>query len=244
VSEVLLKRVKLLVLTSIFTALVFAATVCFTVYTPATKGYFNLGETMVYTAALLAGPWVGALAGGVGSALADVFLGFGYYAPGTLVIKGIEGFIVGYLSSVARRLGRRFWSSTLLVLAALSTLLVVLVCIPYYSGVTELVLGSHKVVLYIPWFVWVLVLVLFLCFLTYIGFKVDPRSGAEGLCVVVGGCCMVLGYFLYEAYVLGFGVYYAAFEVPVNIGQLTVGLIVSLPVVRSVRSVLGRDTVW
>ena len=39
----------------------------------------------------------GGFAGGVGSALADIFLGYGSFAPATFIVKGIEGFIVGYL---------------------------------------------------------------------------------------------------------------------------------------------------
>src|SRR5712692_5124257 len=83
---------------AIFTAFVAAATSVFTIYIPATTGYFNVGEIMVYTTALLMGPRVGAFAGGVGSAISDLMLGYWYYAPGTLLIKGVEGFVVGYLS--------------------------------------------------------------------------------------------------------------------------------------------------
>ncbi|HME18238.1 MAG TPA: ECF transporter S component, partial [Nitrososphaerales archaeon] len=86
---------------AVFTAFVAAATAVFSVFIPATNGYFNVGEIMVYTSALLMGPYVGAFAGGVGSAISDISLGFPYYAPGTLVIKAAEGFIVGYLSKRA-----------------------------------------------------------------------------------------------------------------------------------------------
>ena len=53
---------------------------------------------MVVTAGLLFGPVIGALAGGIGSALADVVLQYYAYAIPTLIIKGTEGFIVGYLA--------------------------------------------------------------------------------------------------------------------------------------------------
>src|SRR5271157_2566269 len=86
---------------AVFTAFVAAATAVFSVFIPATNGYFNVGEIMVYTSALLMGPYVGAFAGGGGSAISDISLGFPYYAPGTLVIKAAEGFIVGYLSKRA-----------------------------------------------------------------------------------------------------------------------------------------------
>ena len=64
---------------------------------PKPLGYVNLGEVAIFIFSLLMGPFVGAFAGGVGSMLADIILGYSSYAPATLVIKGFEGFIVGYL---------------------------------------------------------------------------------------------------------------------------------------------------
>jgi len=48
---------------------------------------------------LLFGPIIGGFSGGIGSSLADIFLGFTIYAPGTLIIKGLEGFIVGFIAN-------------------------------------------------------------------------------------------------------------------------------------------------
>jgi uncharacterized membrane protein len=64
---------------------------------PLTRGYFNLGDAMVMLAGLLLGARLGGIAGGVGSAIADVLLGFGYFAPMTLLIKGTEGFLAGLI---------------------------------------------------------------------------------------------------------------------------------------------------
>lgn len=66
--------------------------------TPATGGYINLGDTMVMFTAMLFGPVIGAFAGGVGSALGDVMGGYPGWAPITLVVKGIEGLVVGYVA--------------------------------------------------------------------------------------------------------------------------------------------------
>jgi len=49
---------------------------------------------MVFTAALLFGRLVGGLAGGIGSAIADI-IGYPLFAPYTLIIKGLEGFVAG-----------------------------------------------------------------------------------------------------------------------------------------------------
>jgi uncharacterized membrane protein len=80
---------------TIFAALVATATLLFVFPIPVTSGYFNLGETLIYVAALLFGPLVGAIAGG-GATVADALVAI-QYAPGTFVIKAIEGFLVGFL---------------------------------------------------------------------------------------------------------------------------------------------------
>jgi len=61
---------------------------------PETNGYINLGDTMVMLSGVLFGPLVGGIAGGVGSALADL-PGYAGWAPFTLLIKGAEGFVAG-----------------------------------------------------------------------------------------------------------------------------------------------------
>ncbi len=85
--------------TSIMTALVFVATYIVQVYVPATRGYLNFGDIMVFVSALTFGPAVGGFAGGVGSALSDAVSGYGYFAPFTLIIKGLEGLIAGLISN-------------------------------------------------------------------------------------------------------------------------------------------------
>jgi uncharacterized membrane protein len=96
-------------LSAVFAAIVFVATYSFVISIPATSGYFNLGETIIYVAALLFGPLAGALSGGIGAAFADALLA-PQFAPGTLAIKGIEGAIVGILN---QKLNRRLSSPTL-----------------------------------------------------------------------------------------------------------------------------------
>lgn len=64
---------------------------------PATKGYINLGDMVVFLSALILGKKGGLIVGGVGSSLADMLLGYTHYAPITLIVKGLEGFLAGYL---------------------------------------------------------------------------------------------------------------------------------------------------
>lgn len=83
---------------AIMGALTTVVTMFFIPFAP-TGGFFNLGDAMVVSTALIFGPIVGAIAGGIGSALADVLLLYGSFAPYTLVIKGLEGFLVGYIGN-------------------------------------------------------------------------------------------------------------------------------------------------
>lgn len=78
-------------------ALSCAATMVLRVPAP-TGGYLNLGDAVVVLGAYLLGPAWGALAGGIGTALADLLAGYAAYVPGTLVIKALMGVLaaLGY----------------------------------------------------------------------------------------------------------------------------------------------------
>ena len=88
----------------VMAALVAVATFLVQIPIPATKGYLNFGDIMIFATALTFGPIVGGFAGGVGSAISDVASGYAVYAPFTLIIKGAEGLIAGLISN---RLSRK-----------------------------------------------------------------------------------------------------------------------------------------
>ena len=52
-------------------------------------GYVHLGDLFIFLACFMLKPKYSIVVGGVGSALADLFLGFAVYAPATLVIKAL-----------------------------------------------------------------------------------------------------------------------------------------------------------
>lgn len=166
-----------LALTAVFIALVFVISSQIpAIPIPATSGYFNVGETTIYVAALLFGPFVGAVSGGVGAMLSDLYLGYGIYAPGTLIIKATEGAVVGLLN-----------------------------------------IKLQKVV--------------------------SNTTVRAVISVVLGGLTMVIGYFLYESLlavlVPGLGIIAIA-EIPVNIGQMLVGLIIAVPIMYAVLRVFPQ----
>lgn len=223
--------------TAIFTALVCVATMVFSTYVPQTKGYFNIGETMVYIAALLFGPFVGAFAGGVGSMLADTLLGYYIYAPATLVIKASEGFIVGFLTKKTPKSGSKLhWTFFTLGIGGVSGIVLGSVGASYYSGTINLSIGlpflettTYNVFIW-PQF-WLIPAALIVLLTELVAFGFEPKFGWMVLCILIGGVCMVTGYFLYEQFFLG---YAAIFEVPFNIAQMMVGLIIAIPVARTI----------
>lgn len=159
---------------AIFTALVFIVTSQVpAIPIPATGGYFNVGETTIYIAALLFGPLVGAFAGGVGASLADAYLGFGIFAPGTLIIKAAEGAVVGVLYIKLRK---------------------------YIKNTTVCAV----------------------------------------IAVLAGGLVMVTGYFIYEQLVVGYPFAAALAEVPLNVGQMLVGLVIAVPIIVAVQRVFPQ----
>ena len=99
-----MRRIVEVALCGIMAALVCVTTLLIQVPTPPTRGYINVGDAMIMVAALSFGPLVGGFAGGVGSALADILGGWVHWAPFTLIIKGVEGVIAGF---IARRWGSR-----------------------------------------------------------------------------------------------------------------------------------------
>jgi uncharacterized membrane protein len=134
----------------------------------ATQGYFNVGDTFVMTSGFLLGPVGGFIAGGVGSSMADIFLGYPVYAPLTFVSKGLEGLLVGLFSFRTKEASR--------------------------------------------------------------------ISGWDIIGILFGAAAMLLGYFLGEAFLLGYGIEAAFAEmITINIAQVTAGAIIAIlvgPIVR------------
>ena len=156
------RPVVTIMLSAVMAALVTVSTYMVQIPVPATGGYINIGDAMVFTSALLFGPVVGGFAGGVGSALSDLWGGYLVFVPITLVVKGLEGTVAGFIRN-----------------------------------------GKSAI--------------------------------RDVLAVFVGGAIMVLGYFVFEAFLLGYGVSVALVETPGNTFQVTVGALVSIPVTLVVR---------
>ncbi|MBQ7383656.1 MAG: ECF transporter S component [Clostridia bacterium] len=77
-------------MTAVFAAI---ACVCTFIAVPLPIGYFNLGDIFVILAAYFIGPIYGAVAAGVGTALADFLMGYVTYVPATLIIKALMALV-------------------------------------------------------------------------------------------------------------------------------------------------------
>lgn len=60
------------------------------------KGYLNLGDSIVLLSGWVISPFYAFFAAGIGSALADLFLGYTIYAPATFVIKGVMAVVAAF----------------------------------------------------------------------------------------------------------------------------------------------------
>ncbi len=238
----------------VYIAVTFIATAMLAVETPATGGYFNLGEAAIYAIAVLEPPIIAAIAGGVGPALADLALGYWYFAPATFVIKFTEGYVVSRLSKSRAGLGR----------ARLLTIVVglALAGVVAYNGVggggeervglsielghvniAGLRLPLPSVTAELPSWLWFLIAVLIAGLA--VGLSLAAKEKPYLLAMAAGGLIMVTGYFLYEFFVsnpliLGRARWAAITEVPVNVGQFTAGILLAYPIVAFVERATGR----
>lgn len=85
------------------TAMVCVATMLIRI--PTMVGYTNLGDGFILLSAFLFGPSTAPSPGGIGSMLADIISGYAFYAPATLVIKGLIAVIAALLWKTMRKRG-------------------------------------------------------------------------------------------------------------------------------------------
>lgn len=216
-----------------FTALVAVSTMTFSVYVPATKGYFNLGEVMVYISAILFGARVGGIAGGLGSMIADILLGYPIFAPATLIIKGLEGTIVGFLSErIVVMPKKKFSESTSLVAGISFASFLGILGVLYYRGLLDVSfnlfnLESIQSKLYVSPITWIFISIVWLVLILLFIFRFDYKLALLILSVIAGGLVMITGYFIYEWFLFGSA---AIMEIPINIGQMVIGGTIALPI--------------
>jgi uncharacterized membrane protein len=129
------RKLKKLTRTAVMAALTAAATIAIPVPLPG-GGYANAGDVLVLLSAFVLGPGLGAAAAGVGSALADLILGYTVYAPGTLIIKAADAAAAGALFALLSKRMKRLPAS--IISAAAGEIVMVL----GYFGYEALILQN------------------------------------------------------------------------------------------------------
>lgn len=97
-----------LCIAAMFAALICVATMLIQIPTPV-GGYVNFGDCFILVAAWVLGPAYGFAAGGIGSALADLFSGYYQYVPITFVVKGLIALAAALIAgAVTKKLGAKY----------------------------------------------------------------------------------------------------------------------------------------
>lgn len=100
-----MKRTHRLVLASLFVALSFIFTYFVKIPFP-TGGYFNVGDAFIMLAAIIIDPFTGILVGALAGGLSDLFAGYVLFIPFTVLAKGLEALMAGFIYQKTRGLLR------------------------------------------------------------------------------------------------------------------------------------------
>lgn len=133
-------KLQKLIMTALLMALIMITTMA--VQIPILGGgYIHPGDGFVLMSGLILGPVWGFVSAGVGSALADIALGFTPYAPATLLIKGLMAFLVGHWKKAHFK-----WISLAFVLAE------IIMVLGYFIYEWFIITGNIKTAMAgIPW---------------------------------------------------------------------------------------------
>ncbi|MDD7718699.1 MAG: ECF transporter S component [Eubacteriaceae bacterium] len=103
------EKVRNLCETALFIAIVFLGV--FIIKIPGPFGYAHIGDSMIFLAVLMLGGKRGAVAGGLGAAIADVVSGYTIWALPTMVCKAAMALVMGALISkhIFGLKGRALW---------------------------------------------------------------------------------------------------------------------------------------
>jgi uncharacterized membrane protein len=118
---------KTIAVTAVCIALVTVLVAIVPIPIPATGGFTHPGAIAEIFVSMAFGPIIGMIAAGLGAAIADLVLGYGSFAPMTLVAHGCLGFLAGWLG------WRKGWNGMLIGWIAGG---LALVAIYFFGGAT------------------------------------------------------------------------------------------------------------
>lgn len=225
-------------------ALVFVTTFSVKIPVPFTQGYIHAGDSMIFIAAILLGWKYGALAGGVGSALADALGGYANWILPTLLIKTLMGALVGW---IAHNTGERdnkskimlsvfmglFWLGLTSILRNVITKTITGTSGHFFVGqvdgistMEELLSLGQRVQSQLFWASILIPAIIILLSFYLSRFDKKLFTADQLLGMLIAGLWMVTGYYVAA------GIMYGSFIVPIfsipwNIVQFTIGLVIA-----------------
>lgn len=121
------------------------------------SGYFNFSDAVIFVVAALIGPWAGGFVGGVSGCLSDLALGYGMFAPYTLVIKFIEGVVAGLIFKGLKKIGKdsklqNTWKSVVAFIIG-GLVMAILYMVPDYVTYVQTAIADPTGADYLPIFV-------------------------------------------------------------------------------------------
>jgi uncharacterized membrane protein len=110
------KDTQRIVMSGMFIALVTATTFINIPYPGSAGGLMHLGTLMLFIIALKFGKYYGAISGGIGMAIFDIIGGWMAWAPGTLVVRLLMGFVVGLVSQSKQGQGKNIYKNVIAII--------------------------------------------------------------------------------------------------------------------------------
>jgi len=121
------------------------------------SGYFNFSDVIIFVVSALIGPWAGGFVGGVSGCLSDLSLGYGIFAPYTLVIKFAEGVVAGFIFKGLKKIGKEskiqnIWKSGVAFIIG-GLVMALLYMIPDYVTYVQTAIADPNGANYLPVFI-------------------------------------------------------------------------------------------
>jgi uncharacterized membrane protein len=232
--------IEKMVLTALMTALVAVMTIVVAVPVPFTNGYVHFGDSMIFLSALVLGWKRAPVAAGLGSAIADVCLGYPYWAPWTLVIKAVMALVAGVIMAKCAVKKRNAVISCGAIMAAWLALglaarwIVTFEATHNQAGLIEKMetgasaFGELLDAAQSQLMLFALVIPAALAVAAFVLGRRDGASVSLGalLGMTGGGLFMVFGYYVAGGLIYG-NFAYAAFSMPANVVQFLAGFFIA-----------------
>lgn len=240
------KNVRRLTYTALMTAFVFITTSIIKIPIPFTNGYIHAGDMSIFVGAILLGPFYGAIAGGLGSALADFLGGYAQWVIPTLLVKGIMGFIVGYFMTLKANpkslyaILTSLWLGGLVLISHYVSSLdatTVVSSVEEVSGLGEVsafIHGYNQQLLVIG-----ILLPIIMALMAFFGHRIGLKF-IEVFGMVLAGIWMCFGY--YVAGSLMYGSFISSlFSIPWNVAQFIGGAVLAFIVLNALKPTGIKD---